>query len=206
MLISNSYIFHFNTLHVNIISVWPLNWPWALEFEHHWGTGARVVRGAKCSVYRMSFGKGKFSSFKNDKKDLKKKDVRESSPPQGIVCYECNGHGHLKKECLNYLRGKGKVLITTLCDLESSNSNSKEGCDGDGNYSAFMAITLVDSKDELSELVEEVNVHFDVEEVEVSNDEEMYLNEGGKKLQDVYEALLGIVARMLKLLRVRSRK
>ena len=45
----------------------------------------------------MSFGKGKFSSFKNDKKDFKKKDVRELSPPQGIVCYECNGHGHLKE-------------------------------------------------------------------------------------------------------------
>ena len=44
-----------------------------------------------------SFGKGKFSSFKNDKKDFKKKDVRESSSPQGIVYYECNGHGHLKK-------------------------------------------------------------------------------------------------------------
>ena len=60
-----------------------------------------------------SFGKGKFSSFKNYKKDFKKKDVRESSPPQGIVCYECNGHGHLK-ECLNYLRGKGKELTSTL--------------------------------------------------------------------------------------------
>ena len=35
-----------------------------------------------------SFGKGKFLSFKNYKKDFKKKDVRESSPPQGIVCYE----------------------------------------------------------------------------------------------------------------------
>ena len=46
---------------------------------------------------RKSFGKGKFSSIKNDKKVFKKKDVRELSPPQGIVCYECNGHGHLKE-------------------------------------------------------------------------------------------------------------
>ena len=73
-----------------------------------------------------SFGKRKFSSFKNDKKDFKKKGVRESSPPQGIVYYECNGHEHLKKECSNYLRGNGKVLTTTLSDSESSNSNSKE--------------------------------------------------------------------------------
>ena len=44
-----------------------------------------------------SFGKEKSSSSKNDKRDFKKKDVKESSPPQGIVCYECNGHGHLKE-------------------------------------------------------------------------------------------------------------
>nr|XP_023880737.1 uncharacterized protein LOC111993111 [Quercus suber] len=97
-----------------------------------------------------SFSKGKFSSFRNDKKDFKKKDGRESSPSQWIVCYECNGHGHSKKECLNYSRGK----------------------------------------DGLSELVEEFSVHSDVKEDEVLDDEEVYLNEGDKKIQDVYEALL----------------
>ena len=44
-----------------------------------------------------SFGKGKSSSFKNDKKDFKKKDAKESSPFHGVVCYECNRHGHLKR-------------------------------------------------------------------------------------------------------------
>ena len=136
-----------------------------------------------------SFGKGKFLSFKNDKKDFKKKDAKESSPPQGIVCYECNGHGHLK-ECLNYLRGKGKVLTTTISDSESSSLNSEDECDGDGNYFAFMAITSVDSKGELRELNEEFGEHIDVEEDEVSNDEEVYLDEGDRKLQVVYNALL----------------
>ena len=136
-----------------------------------------------------SFGKRKFSSFKNDKKDFKKKDVRESTPPQGIVCYECNGYGNLK-QCSNYLRGKGKVLTTTLSDLESSNSESKEGSDGNGKYFAFMAITNVDSKEELKQLVEELGVHTDVEEDEVSDDEEVYLNKGEKKFQDVYKVLL----------------
>ena len=88
------------------------------------------------------------------------------------------------------MRGKGKVLTTTFSDLESSNSDSEEGCNGDDNYSAFMEITSVDSKDELSELVEELGVHTDVEEDEVLDDEEVYLNEGDKKLQDVYKALL----------------
>ena len=46
-----SYIFHFNTPQVNLISDWALNQLWALEFEHHWRTGARVVKGTKYSVY-----------------------------------------------------------------------------------------------------------------------------------------------------------
>ena len=43
------------------------------------------------------FGKGKFPSSKGDKKEFKKKDGKDSQSPQGIMCYECNGHGHLKK-------------------------------------------------------------------------------------------------------------
>ena len=45
------YMFHFNTPQVNLIFDWTLNWPQALEFEYHWETGARVVRGTKCSVF-----------------------------------------------------------------------------------------------------------------------------------------------------------
>ena len=41
-----------------------------------------------------------------------------------------------------------------------------------------MAFTLVDSKDELSDLVEELGVHSEREEDEVSDDEDVYLNEG----------------------------
>ena len=55
---------------------------------------------------------------------------------------------------------------------------------------AFMEITSVDSKDELSDMVEELGVHFEVEEDEVLDDEDVYLNEGYKNLQDVYNALL----------------
>ena len=53
-----------------------------------------------------------------------------------------------------------------------------------------MMITAVDSKDELSNLVEELGVHFEGEEVEVSDDEELYLKEGDKNLQEVYDVLL----------------
>ena len=56
----------------------------------------------------------------------------------------------------NYLRGKGKVFATTLSDSESSNLNTEGECDSEGNYRAFMAITSVDSKDDLSNLVDEL--------------------------------------------------
>ena len=137
-----------------------------------------------------SFGKGKFSSSKNDKKEFKKKDGNDSSSTKGIVCYECNGHWHLKKECPNYLRGKGKVFISTLGDLESSNFDVEGECDSEGNYSAFMAITTVDSRDELSDLVDELGVHSKGEEVDDSEDEDVCPNKGEKNLQEVYDALL----------------
>ncbi|XP_075657179.1 uncharacterized protein LOC142627245 [Castanea sativa] len=86
--------------------------------------------------------------------------------------------------------GKGKVFATTLGDLESSNFDVEGECDRDGNYSAFMAITTIDSRDELSDLVDELGVHSEGEEVDDSKDEVVYLNVGEKNLQEVYEALL----------------
>ena len=101
------------------------------------------------------------------------------------MCYECNGHGYLKKECPNYLRGKGKVLASTLSDSKSSNYDVEGECDSDGNYLAFMAITTVDYKDELSDLVDELGVHSEVEEVKDSEDGDVYLNKGETNLQEV---------------------
>ena len=89
--------------------------------------------------------------------------------------FECNEHGHLKKECPNYLRGKGKVYATTLSDSDSSNSDLDESCDGEGNFSAFMTIALVESSDDLNVLVEELVEHTELESigiVEESDDEE----------------------------------
>ena len=64
--------------------------------------------------------KGNFPNSWKEKKGFKKKDGKESQSFQGITCYECNGHGHLKKECSNYLRGKGKVYATTLTEKETT--------------------------------------------------------------------------------------
>ena len=106
------------------------------------------------------------------------------------MCYECNGHGHPKKEFPNYLRGKGKVLATTLSNSESLNFDVEGECDSDGNYLAFMAVTIVYSRDDLSDLVDEIGVHSKGEEVDVSDNKGVYLNKGEKNLQEVYDALL----------------
>ena len=89
--------------------------------------------------------KGKFQSSGRKKKEFKRKDGKESQFTQDVTCFECNEHGQFKKECLNYLKSKGKVYATTLSDLDSSNFDFDESCDGEGNFSAFMAIAHVES-------------------------------------------------------------
>ena len=56
--------------------------------------------------------KGKFMSSGKEK-DFKRREGKESQSTQGVTCFECNGHGHFKKECPNYLRSKGKAYATT---------------------------------------------------------------------------------------------
>ena len=68
-----------------------------------------------------SFEKGKFSNFEKNKKDFKKKDSRDSSPSQMVMCFDCKGHVHVKKECPTYLNAKGKVFATTLSGSDGSN-------------------------------------------------------------------------------------
>ena len=134
--------------------------------------------------------KGKFPNSWKEKKDFKKKDGKDSQSSQAITCYECNDHGHLKKECPNYLRRKGKVYATTLSDTDSSNSNSEESCDGEGNFFAFMTIALMESSNDLSVLVEDLGEHTELESmgiVEESDDEE---DERTVGLQETYNSLL----------------
>ena len=136
------------------------------------------------------FNRGKFSSSKGDRKEFKKKGEKDSQSPQGIMCYECNGHGHLKKECLNYLRGKGKAYATTLSDSDSSNFDSKENCDGEGNYSTFMTIAHIESSEELNLLIQELGDHNDEESMGVVEESDVEEDESAGGLQENYNSLL----------------
>ena len=71
------------------------------------------------------------------------------------------------------MRGKGKVFAITLSDSNNSNSNMEGECDSEGNYRAFMTIASVDSKNDLSNLVDELGDLFEDEEIEESEDEDM---------------------------------
>ncbi|XP_050290321.1 uncharacterized protein LOC126728562 [Quercus robur] len=154
---------------------------------------AKLNLGEKIEDMKNSgkpFSKGMFSSSKGDRKEFKKKDGKEFQYPQRIVCYECNGHGHLKKKCPNYLRAKGKAFATTLSDSDSSNLDTEEECDSEGNYLTFMTIAFVDSKNDLKKLVDELGDIFEDEEVEESEDEDVCQNEGENNLQEAYDYLL----------------
>ena len=136
------------------------------------------------------FNKGKFSSPKGDRKKFRKKDGKESQSTQGITCFECNGHGHFKKECPNFLRMKGKAYATTLSDSNYSNSDLEESCDGEGNYSAFMTIAHVESSENLSLLVEELGEHSEEESMGVVEELDVEEDESLAGLQENYNSLL----------------
>ena len=48
------------------------------------------------------------------------------------------------------------MFAITMSDSDSSNSDMERECDSERNYRAFMTITSVDSKNDLSKLVDEL--------------------------------------------------
>ena len=56
---------------------------------------------------------------------------------------------------------KGKAYATTLSDSNSSNSDSKDGYDEEGNFLAFMTVDHVESSEDLNSLMQELGEHSD---------------------------------------------
>ena len=127
---------------------------------------------------------------KGDRKEFRKKDGKESQSTQGITCFECNGHGHVKKKCPNYLRMNGKAYATTLSDSDSSNSDLEESYDGEGNYSAFMTIAHVESSKDLSLPIKELGEHSEEESMGVVEESDAEEDESLAGLQENYNSLL----------------
>ena len=60
----------------------------------------------------------------------------------GQQCFGCQGYGHVKSECLTFLRSKDKAMVITLSDDEVFVHESRS--DEDGNFIAFTATIIVD--------------------------------------------------------------
>ena len=73
---------------------------------------------------------------------------------------------------------------------DSSNSDSEESCDGEGNYSAFMTIVHVESSDELNLLVRKLGEHSDKESLGVVKESDVEEDESTANLQENYNLLL----------------
>ena len=82
------------------------------------------------------------------------------------------------------------MFATTLSDSDSSNSDTDGECDSEGNYRAFMTTASADSKNDLSNLVDELGDLSEDEEIEESEDEDMCQNEGEINLQEACDSLL----------------
>ncbi|KAK9992922.1 hypothetical protein SO802_022625 [Lithocarpus litseifolius] len=67
-----------------------------------------------------------------------------------------------------------------------SNSDLEESCDREGNYSAFMAIALVDSSEDLNALMEELGEHIEMESMGVGGES------GDEGEECVYEGTKGL--------------
>ena len=99
------------------------------------------------------------------------------------------------------MKSKGKAYATTLSDSDSSNSDSEESCDGEGNYSAFMTIAHVESSEDLNLLVQELGEHSDEESMGVIEESDVEEDESSEGLQENYNPLLeksGEYARVVK--------
>ena len=82
------------------------------------------------------------------------------------------------------------MYATTLSNSDSSNSNSEESYDREGNYFAFMTIAHVESSDELNLLVRELGEHSDEKSLGVVEESDTEEDESIANLQENYNSLL----------------
>ena len=85
---------------------------------------------------------------------------------------------------------KGKVYATTLSDSDSSNSDSEDSYDEEGNFSAFMTIAHVESSKDLNFLMQELGEHSDEESMGIVEESDVEEDESLAGLQENYNSLL----------------
>ena len=112
----------------------------AKSFKNFLRNNNKRARG-KNNAKPRNFKKNEPTKVNNVDKS-KEKVSQTSSNSLGQQCFGCQGYGHLKFECLTFLRSKGKPMAVTLSDDKVSDHES--GSDEDGNFFTFTATTVVD--------------------------------------------------------------
>ena len=82
------------------------------------------------------------------------------------------------------------MYATTFSDSDSSNSDSDESCDREGNYSAFMTIAHVESSEDLNLLVQELGEHSDEESIGIVEELDVEEDENATCLEENYNSFL----------------
>ena len=136
------------------------------------------------------------SQFKNQ--DKRKKDTRDGglyTIPSEPKCFGCQGFGHMKQECLTYLKtiGKSKALAATLSDFELEDDSENED---DGILNAFIAtinptIGIVEDVDDEEDLVDSKFEKMDDQDDIHTAYEKLY------KVSEKYEKLYRLATKKL---------
>ena len=118
----------------------------------------KFLKNANAKGFDKDRKQSSSSQFKNQ--DKRKKDVRDGSQyiiPSRPKCFGCQDFGHMKQECLTYLKtiGKSKALAATLSDTQPEEDSDNED---DGILNVFTATVnptegIVEDVDEEEELV-----------------------------------------------------
>ena len=120
----------------------------------------KFMKNANVKRFDKDRKQSSLSQFKSQ--DREKKDAKDGNQyiiPSRPKCFRCQGFGHMKQECLTYLKsiGKSKALAATLSDTEPEDESDDN--DDKGILNAFIATVnpttgIVEEVDEEEDLVE----------------------------------------------------
>ena len=89
----------------------------------------KFMKNANGKGFNKDHRQSSSSQFKSQ--DKGKKDAKgggQYTVPSRPKCFGCQGFGHMKQECLTYLKtiGKSKALAATLSDIEPEDDSNDE--------------------------------------------------------------------------------
>ena len=129
----------------------------------------------------------------------RKKNAKEGGQytvPFGPKCFGCQGFGHMKQECLTYLKtiGKSKALTATLSDTEPKNDSNDN--DDERILNAFTVI--VDPTDGVLETIDDEEDLVDSKFEKMDDQDDIHTTyEKLYKVSEKYEKLYRLATKNL---------